>query len=205
MASMKAFPLLVLAGILFLTGCTHTRQLGTHQEAEATFDQANLSLEGRRVDIKLRDGRTMASTALRIGPDTTWSIDLLNRKLREAPSGEISDITYTRYGRGAVEGAMLGAAGGALVGLAAGLALTSIRDQDEARTSLGYYVAVPAVFFTILGIGTGTMYGINKGSRDRYVYPDLGEYTASSVLPSPTAGEELPAQANNGPPLRKHN
>lgn len=183
-------PIGLLLTLLLLAGCTHTRHVGDDETADTSFDQLHQVLEGRTVDLHLRDERTMASTALFIDRDTTYTLDLLNGRIREASNQEIRGLTHTRSGKGAVEGAVLGGAGGMLVGLAAGFALTAVRDADVARTSMGYYVAVPTTFFTLVGIGTGTVLGARKGSRDHYVYPEFDRFmTDSKTTMAPATAE----------------
>ncbi len=196
MTFVKTLPAALLLAAALLAGCTHTREVGNGDLADYSFAQVNEALEGRRVDILLQDERTMASTALLIRPDTTWFIDLLNGRLRGNATQDISSLTRTLPGQGALEGAALGAGGGALVGLGVGFFLTTYRDKDEAQTSLAQYVSVPTVFFTILGIGTGALLGIRKGSRVRYVYPQMPyEASADDALRAPTAAGQ-PKQGN---------
>ncbi len=173
----KIFPVGLLLFAFYLTGCTHSQQV---QEEAISFDKLHQTLEGRRVDIKLNDKRTISSTALRIRPDTTWAIDMLSGRVRSAASNDIHSISWKRPGRGAKEGALLGAAGGAILGLAAGLALTSVRDSDNAKTSVEQYVGVITGFGVMIGIGSGTLIGVKRGSHDRYVYPQL--YRAESEM-----------------------
>lgn len=180
-------PIGLLLTVLLLAGCTHTRHVGEDETADTNFDQLHQTLEGRTVDLHLRDERTMASTALFINRDTTYTLDLLNGRIREASNREVLGLTHTRRGKGAIEGAVLGGAGGLLVGLAAGLALTSVRDSDVARTSVGYYVAVPTTFFTVVGIGAGSVLGARKGSRDHYVYPEMSRFMTDSETIQPMA------------------
>ena len=87
---------------------------------------------------------------------------------------------------------MLGAAGGALAGLAVGLALTSIRDADRAQTSIAEYVGVVTGFGLIVGVGSGAIIGVKKGSHDRYVYPQLPQQAQADPLPGQTTTEQLP-------------
>ena len=178
MSRFKLFPVALLLFAFYLTGCTHTQQV--HEET-ASFDELHQTLEGRRVDIKLNDKRTISSTALRIRPDTTWAIDMLSGRVRSASTPEIHSISWKRPGRGAKEGALLGAAGGALIGLTAGLLLTSVRDSDRAKTSVEQYVGVITGFGVMVGIGSGTVIGLQRGSHDRYVYPQM--YRAESGVP----------------------
>ena len=76
---------------------------------------------------------------------------------------------------------VLSDAGGALIGLAAGLALTSVRDSDRAATGIGQYVGVITGFGIIMGVGSGTLIGIKRGSHDRYVYPQLYQAEADAA------------------------
>ena len=176
------FSRLLLVGLflfaVLLTGCTHTQQVQHETVSDVSFDKLHQTLEGRRVNIKLNNARTISSTALRIRPDTTWAIDMLSGRVRRTSSREIHSISWKRPGRGALEGALLGGAGGALLGLAAGLALTSSRDEDVAKTSIGQYVGVVTGFGILIGAGSGTLIGARRGSHDRYVYPQL--YQAES-------------------------
>ena len=176
-------PLSLLVFAVLLTGCTQTRQVAYEPDSNITFDELHEALEGRRVDIRLNDERMIASTALRIRPDTTWAIDLLSGQVRGAATRDISFVSRKRPGRGALHGAVLGAAGGALVGLAAGLALTSVRDEDTARTSVAQYVGVVTGFGVILGIGSGTFIGMKRGSQDRYIYPQLPQEAQADPVP----------------------
>lgn len=171
MSLFKLSPILLLLVATMLTGCTHTREMSPDAVSTYSFEHVNETLEGRSVEVELTDERVIASKALRIQPDTTWTLDMLNGKLRQDPAQNISSIIWNRPGRGALEGAAIGALGGAVLGLATGFALASGRESEGARTSKAYYIAVPATFVTIIGIGTGTVLGVQKGSRDRYVYP----------------------------------
>lgn len=174
MTMYKIFPLSLLVVAVLLTGCTQTRQVATEADSTISFGELNETLEGRSVDIRLNDQRTISSTALRIQPDTTWAIDQLSGRVRGAATDDINYIARRRTGRGAWQGAVLGAAGGALVGLAVGLAMSSTnRDADRAQTGVGQYVGVVTGFGVILGLGSGAVIGMKKGSYDRYVYPQL--------------------------------
>ncbi len=184
MALTRILPASLLLAVFLLTGCTHTQQVTPEANASISFDELHQMLEGRRVDIRLRDERTMASTALRIRPDSTWSVDLLTGDVRGAATRDIHSITWKRPGRGALEGALLGAAGGAIVGLATGFALTYVRDAETAKTSLGYYVGVITGFGVIVGVGSGTLVGVSKGSRQQYVYPQLPHEAQGPSAPS---------------------
>ncbi|MFQ5570079.1 MAG: hypothetical protein ACE5G0_10425 [Rhodothermales bacterium] len=183
--------------VLLFTGCTHTRHINSDAGSGISFDELHQTLEGRQVDIALNDERTMESTALRIRPDSTWSVDLLTGNIRGAATSDIRAITRQRPGRGALHGAAFGAVGGAIVGIAAGLALTSVRDEDTARESTAYYVSVITGFGVVLGIGSGTLIGMKKGSRDRYVYPDVHRdaRTDSRPLPGRTSTGRSPSSA----------
>lgn len=188
MTMYKILPLSLLVFAVLLTGCTQTKQVAYEPSENISFGELNEALEGRSVDIQLNDQRKIASTALRIQPDTTWAIDLLSGQVRSAATNEINFISRKHTGRGAWQGAVLGAAGGALVGLAAGLALTSVRDADRAQTGIGQYVGVVTGFGVILGIGSGAFIGMKKGSHDRYVYPQLPMNVQAEPLPGqPTA------------------
>lgn len=185
MSLFKFSPILLLLVATMLTGCTHTREMSPDAVSAYSFEHVNETLEGRSIEVELTDERIIASKALRIRPDTTWTIDMLNGKLRQDSAQNISSIIWNRPGRGALEGAAIGALGGAVLGLATGFALATGREADGARTSKAYYIAVPATFVTIIGIGTGTVLGVQKGSRDRYVYPQppLG-LSAAAETPS---------------------
>ena len=178
MARSVFFPVGLLLFAFLLTGCTHTQQVQDQSASNISFDELHQTLEGRRVDIKLNDTRTIPSTALRIRPDTTWAIDMASGRVRRASTNQIHSISWKRPGRGALEGALLGGAGGALVGLAAGLALTSVRDSDQAKTGVAQYVGVITGVGIIMGVGSGTVIGVRRGSQDRYVYPEI--YQAAS-------------------------
>ncbi len=169
----KILPLSLLVFAVLLTGCTQTQQVAYEPDSNISFGELNETLEGRNVDIRLRDQRMIASTALRIQPDTTWAIDLLSGQVRGAATTDIDFISRKRTGRGTWQGALLGAAGGALVGLVAGLVLNSSRDAERARTGIGQYIGVITGFGVILGMGSGTFIGMKKGSHDRYVYPQI--------------------------------
>jgi hypothetical protein len=171
MSCSKLIPTLVFIVATVLTGCTHTREMSPDSASAYSFERVNESLEGRSVAVALGDERIIESKVLRIRSDTTWSVDMLNGKLRQDPAQNIASITWDRPGQGALEGAAFGALGGAVLGIAVGFALASGREEDGARTSKAYYIAVPATFVTILGIGAGTVLGVSKSSRDRYVYP----------------------------------
>ncbi|MFB3132731.1 MAG: hypothetical protein ACE10K_09465, partial [Rhodothermales bacterium] len=165
----KILPLSLLVFAVLLTGCTQTKQVTYEPDSSISFEELNETLEGRNIDIRLNDQRSIASTALRIEPDTTWSIDLLSGQVRAAATVDIYYVSRRRPGRGVWQGAALGAVGGALAGLAAGLALTSIRDADRAQTSVAEYVGVVTGFGLILGVGSGAIIGVKRGSHDRYV------------------------------------
>ena len=184
----RLFPVALLLFAVLLTGCTHTQQVQNQTASDVSFAELHQTLEGRRVNIKLNDTRTISSTALRIRPDTTWAIDMLSGRVRQTSTNEIHSISWKRPGRGALEGALLGGAGGALLGLAVGLALTSSRDSEAAQTSVGQYVGVVTGFGILVGAGSGTLIGVRRGSHDRYVYPQL--YRADS---DPAAEESVAA------------
>ena len=184
-------PSLLVVAVL-LTGCMQTKQLSYEPNSNISFDELNETLEGRNVNIRLSDQRMIASTALRIQPDTTWAIDLLSGQVRGAATTDIDFISRKRTGRGAWQGAMLGAAGGALVGLAAGLALNSSRDAERARTGIGQYIGVITGFGVILGVGSGAFIGMKKGSHDRYVYPQLPMEAQAELPQRQTTAEQLP-------------
>lgn len=188
MSSYKILSLLVFA--VLLMGCTQTQQVVYEPNSNISFGELNETLEGRTVDIRLSDQRMIASTALRIQPDTTWAIDLLSGQVRGAATTEIEFISRRRTGRGVWQGAALGAAGGALVGLAAGLVLTSVRDADTAQTGVGQYVGVVTGFGVILGIGGGTLIGMKRGSHDRYVYPQLPMEAQADPVQGQTTAEQ---------------
>ncbi len=188
----KILPLSLLVFAVLLTGCTQTKQVTYEPDSSISFEELNETLEGRNIDIRLNDQRSIASTALRIEPDTTWSIDLLSGQVRAAATSDINFVSRRRPGRGAWQGAVLGAAGGALAGLAAGLALTSIRDADRAQTSIAEYVGVVTGFGLIVGVGSGAIIGVKKGSHDRYVYPQLPQEAQADPLPGQTTAEQLP-------------
>jgi len=194
MTLFRVFPILLLLVTTMLTGCTHTREMSPDAVSTYSFEHVNETLEGRSVDVELTDERIIASKALRIQPDTTWTIDMLNGKLRHDPAQNISSIIWNRPGRGALEGAAFGALGGAVLGLATGFALAAGREEEGARTSKAYYIAVPASFVTIIGIGAGTVLGVQKGSRDRYVYPQppLGMSAAAESSSTTTYGSSQP-------------
>ena len=189
MSLSKLFPVGLLLFAVLLTGCTHTQKVQDEPAAEVSFDELHQTLEGRRVNIKLNDQRTISSTALRIRPDSTWSIDMLSGRVRRASTNEIQSISWKRPGRGAMEGALLGGAVGALAGLAAGLALRSERDADRARTSVGQYVGVVTGFGFIVGLGSGTLIGVRKGSHDRYVYPQLYRVESEAAPAEPVTAD----------------
>jgi hypothetical protein len=170
--------------LVLLSGCTHARQVSYDPGSPQSFEAVHQTLAGRRVDIRLHDQRTIASTALRIGPDSTWALDLLSGRVRGAATGEIHSISWKRPGRGVMEGAMLGAVGGTLVGLAAGLALRSTRDAERARTGVAQYVGVITGFGLLVGLGSGTLIGLRHGSYERYVYPPPSLGMADSPSPS---------------------
>lgn len=184
-------PSSLLLAILLLTGCSQTRTLGAPDRPDLSFDQVQQTLEGRTVDLRLSDQRSITSTALLIRQDTVWTIDQLTGQVRMAPAREIASIGVNRPGRAVAHGAVLGAAAGSLLGLATGFGLTSIRDEDQATTSLAYFVAVPTAFFAVLGIGTGSVLGARRGSVDRYVYPSyrLAEEPVSPAGPLPARSE----------------
>ncbi len=188
----KILPLCLLVFAVLLTGCTQTKQVTYEPDSSISFEELNETLEGRNIDIRLNDQRSIASTALRIEPDTTWSIDLLSGQVRAAATVDIYYVSRRRPGRGVWQGAALGAVGGALAGLAAGLALTSIRDADRAQTGIAEYVGVITGFGLIVGIGSGAIIGVKKGSHDRYVYPRLPQETQADPLPGQTTAEQLP-------------
>ncbi len=188
----KILPLSLLVFAVLLTGCTQTKQVTYEPDSSVSFEELNETLEGRNIDIRLNDQRSIASTALRIEPDTTWSIDLLSGQVRAAATSDINFVSRRRPGRGAWHGAVLGAAGGALAGLAAGLALTSIRDADRAQTSIAEYVGVVTGFGLIVGVGSGAIIGVKKGSHDRYVYPQPPQQAQADPLPGQTTAEQLP-------------
>ncbi len=188
----KILPLSLLVFGVLLTGCTQTQQVAYESDSNISFGELNETLEGRNVDIRLSDQRMIASMALRIEPDTTWAIDLLSGQVRGAATTDIDFISRKRPGRGAWQGAMLGAAGGALVGLAAGLALNAARDDERARTGIGQYVGVITGFGVILGVGSGTLIGMKKGSHDRYVYPELPMNAQAEPLQGQTTAEQHP-------------
>ena len=188
----KILPLSLLVFGVLLTGCTQTQQVAYESDSNISFGELNETLEGRNVDIRLRDQRMIASTALRIQPDTTWAIDLLSGQVRGAATTDIDFISRKRPGRGAWQGAMLGAAGGALVGLVAGLALNSARDAERARTGIGQYIGVITGFGVILGVGSGAFIGMKKGSHDRYVYPQLPMNAQAEPLQGQSTAGELP-------------
>lgn len=184
--------LLVIAVVLM--GCTHTQQVAYEPDASLSFDELNETLEGRNVDIRLNDERLIASTALRIDPDTTWAIDLLSGQVRGAATEDIDFISWKRPDRGAWHGAVLGATGGALIGLAAGLALTSVRDADRAQTGIAQYVGAITGFGVILGVGSGALIGMKKGSHERYVYPELPMGARAIPTQEQTTAEQRPRQ-----------
>ena len=78
----KILPLSLLVFAVLLTGCTQTQQVAYEPNSNISFGELNETLEGRNVDIRLSDQRMIASTALRIQPDTTWAIDLLSGQVR---------------------------------------------------------------------------------------------------------------------------
>ncbi len=188
----KILPLSLLVFAVLLTGCTQTKQVTYEPDSSISFEELNETLEGRNIDIRLNDQRSIASTALRIEPDTTWAIDLLSGQVRAAATSDINFVSRRRPGRGAWHGAVLGAAGGALAGLAVGLALTSIRDADRAQTSIAEYVGVVTGFGLIVGVGSGAIIGVKKGSHDRYVYPQFPQEAQADPLPGQTTAEQLP-------------
>jgi len=188
----KILPLSLLVFAVLLTGCTQTKQVTYEPDSNISFEELNETLEGRNIDIRLNDQRSIASTALHIEPDTTWAIDLLSGQIRAAATSDINFVSRRRPGRGAWHGAALGAVGGALAGLAAGLALTSIRDADQAKTSAAEYVGVITGFGLILGVGSGALIGIKKGSHDRYVYPQFPQQAQADPVPGQTTTEQLP-------------
>ena len=188
----KILPLSLLMFAVLLTGCTQTMQVTYQSGASISFDELNETLEGRNINLRLHDQRSMASTALRIEPDTTWTIDLLSGQVRGIATSDINFVSRRRTGRGAWHGAVLGAAGGALAGLAVGLALTSIRDADRAQTSIAEYVGVITGFGLIVGVGSGAIIGVKKGSHDRYVYPQFPQEAQADPLPGQTTAEQLP-------------
>ena len=188
----KILPLSLLVFAVLLTGCTQTKQVTYEPDSSISFEELNETLEGRNIDIRLNDQRSIASTALHIDPDTTWAIDLLSGQIRAAATSDINFVSRRRPGRGAWHGAALGAVGGALAGLAAGLALTSIRDADQAKTSAAEYVGVITGFGLILGVGSGALIGIKKGSHDRYVYPQFPQQAQADPVPGQTTTEQLP-------------
>ena len=188
----KILPLCLLVFAVLLTGCTQTKQVTYEPDSNISFEELNETLEGRNIDIRLNDQRSIASTALRIEPDTTWSIDLLSGQVRAAATVDIYYVSRRRPGRGVWQGAALGAVGGALAGLAAGLALTSIRDADRAQTSVAEYVGVVTGFGLIVGVGSGAIIGVKRGSHDRYVYPQLPQQAQADPLPGQTTAEQLP-------------
>ena len=173
MLQSKIFPVGLLLFAVLLTGCIHTQKVQDNASDTVSFEELHQTLEGRRVDITLNDQRTISSTALRIRPDTTWAIDMLSGRVRPASNNDIHSISWRRPGRGAKEGALLGAVGGALIGLAAGVALTSVRDSETAKTSMGQYVGTITGFGFLVGVGSGTLIGARRGSHDRYVYPEI--------------------------------
>lgn len=173
---------------LVASGCTQTRHIGTSANDDVTFDELHKTLEGRHVELQLRDQRMIPSRALVIRADSIWAIDELTGNVRGAATYDVAGINYNKPGRGAWHGAVLGAAAGSLVGLATGLGLTTFRDEDQATTSVAYYVSVPTAFWTIVGFGSGMLLGVRKGSRDHYVYPDirLNVQAEPSMIPMPS-------------------
>ena len=173
MSLSKILPAGLLLFAVLLTGCTHTQHVQDDTSEAVSFAELHQTLEGRHVDIRLSDAQTISSKALRIRPDTTWAVDMHSGRIRTTLNSDIHSISWRRPGRGAKEGALLGGLGGAIIGLAAGVALTSIRDEEVARTSLGHYVGTVTGIGVLLGVGSGTLIGLKRGSQDRYVYPQM--------------------------------
>lgn len=176
----RRFPVfLLLLLVAFATGCVQTRHVSPDVDNAYSFEKVNTEVEGRRVDVKLTSEHTMASTALRVTPDSTWWLYHDTGDVYHASTLDIMYVSRKRPDRGALQGALIGGLGGALVGLAAGLALQPLQEEDS-PVSPAHYVSVIIGGGALLGIGTGTLIGAQKGSWDRYVYPRISEDYATT-------------------------
>lgn len=186
MARSLSLALVLLLAVTALTGCTQTKHVSTSTDQSDSFAALNRNLEGRNVNLGLTDERIMPSTALLIRSDSTWMLDHVTGSVHRAATHEIDYVALRRPGRGAVQGAVFGAAAGAVVGLVSGFALSSsYRDSATAQESQAYFVSIPATFGAILGLGTGTLLGLRRGSWDRYEYPRIDmTYGAESAAPA---------------------
>ena len=175
---MKTTACLVLTALV-LTGCTQTHQI-TYQEAPAeavTFEEAHQTLEGRHVEIELSDGRAMPSQVLIVEEDSTAWLDLMTERVRSADTPQIEVIRHNQPSRAIKQGSLFGAAAGSLLGLATGFGMLG-KQKDDALLSEGGFVTRFVVGGTFLGIGGGALIGLQRGSADAYVYPDVPRNTA---------------------------
>ncbi len=148
----------LLAALVLLAGCTHTRPADL--SSSATRAEVNARAERGHPVLHLVGQRGRQVRSLHVAADVTTWIDKKTDEVRSAPTADVSAIAFRRDGLGALEGAGVGAVTGALLG-----ALAGATDGDA---FFDFTPAAAAALYATGGAEIGAIVGALRS--DRVVY-----------------------------------
>jgi hypothetical protein len=151
----------ILVGVLLpalAMGCSHTIRLGSQAPPER-WQRAQRRLEGRRVEVVLRDGRRFRADDVEVSPEAVVWWEAGSGTRHSAPPGDVEAVCYRERGRGALEGLGLGA----LVGAAGGFVYFAVAATSECEELLPLCLLL-APYGAILGAPVGAIGGLVIGA-----------------------------------------
>lgn len=157
----ELFPTLFL--VLFL-GCTSTHRLQIKDSEVALLNQ---KLSGKTAEVKFKNTQPQEIKVIEISTVQILYEDSISSKKLSKPLHQVESITLRDYGKGALQGSLLGAAGG----FTSGFLFANLIMSEEDRLDWG--LLIPLVFGArgmLLGGVTGLIVGSMSGSKETYVF-----------------------------------
>lgn len=154
-------------------GCTSTEQVQTSRPNTERVRDIESESRDQPATLILRGGHTLSAERITLGVDTTRWVHPSTQNRRAVSTDCISEVRFTRHGRGMLDGLGIGAA----ASLGAGALTVAVpsalgRCEGLAALACGFF----AIAVTVGGTIAGTVAGAVRGHRDVYAF---AEETAS--------------------------
>ena len=176
---------------LVLTGCSTLRRADS--AAVIQFSEINKQAQRARARVILTDGQQYRAFQLQVTMDSTSWFDPKTGRVRSVATGAISEITFIRKGRGALQGLGIGLVVGALSGAFLGLVHGDDPPCGESwicfRFTAQQKAMIGAVSLGSLGGAVGSLTGAILGSKNRYRFGQRAPGRPADLAPSPQPGQ----------------